>query len=54
MIGMGKSMTYKLVASGEIPSVWLAGLRSRRVPAEALDKWVAAQATRLAEPNEAR
>jgi len=44
IIGLGKSLTYKLVAEGHIPSVWLAGCRSRRVPAEALRRWIEEQA----------
>ncbi|MBC8065830.1 MAG: excisionase family DNA-binding protein [Chlorobia bacterium] len=40
IIGLGKSLTYKLVAGGEIPSIMLAGCRSRRVSASALRKWI--------------
>jgi len=43
IIGLGKSLTYRLIASGEIPSVFLAGCRSRRVPVDQLKKWVADQ-----------
>lgn len=43
IIGLGKSLTYKLVAEGQIPSVWLAGCRSRRVAAEELKKWIEEQ-----------
>ena len=43
IIGLGKSLTYRLIASGEIPSVFLAGCRSRRVPADSLRQWVAEQ-----------
>lgn len=43
ILGLGKSLTYKLVAEGRIPSVWLAGGRSRRVPAMALKKWIEEQ-----------
>ncbi len=43
VIGLGKSMTYKLVADGHIPSVKLAGTKARRVPREALERWVAEQ-----------
>jgi excisionase family DNA binding protein len=45
IIGLGKSLTYRLIAEGQIPSVWLAGCRSRRVPVEALRKWVEKQAS---------
>ena len=44
IIGLGRSLTYRLVAEGQIPSVWLAGCRSRRVSAEALKKWIEEQA----------
>jgi excisionase family DNA binding protein len=43
IIGLGKSMTYKLVLEGHIPSVHLAGIRARRVPKVALDKWIREQ-----------
>jgi excisionase family DNA binding protein len=43
IIGLGKSMTYKLVLEGHIPSIHLAGCRARRVPKQALDKWIADQ-----------
>ena len=43
IIGLGKSLTYRLVAEGQIPSIWLAGCRSRRVPREALAKWIEQQ-----------
>lgn len=44
VIGLGKSMTYKLVADGTIPSVRLAGTKARRVSREALERWVREQA----------
>ena len=40
IIGLGKSLTYRLIAEGHIPSVYLAGCRSRRVPATALQQWI--------------
>lgn len=43
IIGLGKSLTYQLVASGEIPSVKLAGRRSVRVPADGLAQWIEEQ-----------
>lgn len=43
IIGLGRSLTYRLIAEGKIPSVWLAGCRSRRVPAESLKKWIESQ-----------
>ncbi|MFZ4509040.1 MAG: helix-turn-helix transcriptional regulator [Fimbriimonas sp.] len=43
IIGLGTSLTYRLVAEGKIPSVWLAGCRSRRVPRTSLDAWIKAQ-----------
>ncbi|MDI9640025.1 helix-turn-helix domain-containing protein [Geitlerinema splendidum] len=45
IIGLGKSMTYKLVLEGHIPSVHLAGCRARRVPKPALEKWIAEQSS---------
>ena len=44
IIGLGKSLTYRLVAEGRIPSVWLAGCRSRRVARPALVRWIEEQA----------
>ena len=44
IIGLGKSLTYRLVAEGQIPSVWIAGCRSRRVARPALLKWIEEQA----------
>ncbi len=44
ILGIGKSLAYQLVASGEIPSVYLAGRRSRRVHYLELEKWIARQA----------
>lgn len=43
IIGLGKSLTYQLVASGDIPSVMLAGRRSVRVPSDDLQKWIEEQ-----------
>lgn len=43
IIGLGKSLTYQLVASGDIPSVMLAGRRSVRVPSDGLLKWIEEQ-----------
>lgn len=43
IIGLGRSLTYRLIAEGRIPSVWLAGCRSRRVPAASLRKWIEEQ-----------
>jgi excisionase family DNA binding protein len=51
IIGLGKSLTYKLIAEGQIPSVYLAGCRSRRVPAGLLRKWIAEEAAKVAEPK---
>lgn len=39
-LALGKSLTYRLVAEGKIPSVYVAGTRSRRVPADALARWI--------------
>lgn len=38
IIGLGKSKTYELIASGEIPSVRLG--KSLRVPSDALKRWI--------------
>lgn len=43
MLGIGKSLAYRLVSEGKIPSVYLAGCRSRRVPAKALRQWIQVQ-----------
>lgn len=43
ILSIGKSLTYRLVAEQQIPSVWIAGCRARRVPKEALDNWIAQQ-----------
>lgn len=50
IIGLGKSMTYKLIGNGHIPSVKLAGLTSRRVSRKALEAWIAEQETALERP----
>jgi excisionase family DNA binding protein len=41
ILGLGRSKTYELVASGTIPSVRL-GPRVVRVPQDALDAWLRA------------
>ena len=38
LLGIGRSLTYELIARREIPSVRLG--RSLRVPAESLQKWI--------------
>jgi len=43
IIGLGKSLTYKLVSEGHIPSVYLAGCRARRVHKAALENWISEQ-----------
>ena len=43
IIGLGRSMTYKLVHEGTIPSVRFLGMNSIRVPRKALEDWIAAQ-----------
>lgn len=40
-LGVGRSKAYELIASGMIPSITVD--KSRRVPADALRKWVADQ-----------
>jgi excisionase family DNA binding protein len=44
LIGMGKSKTYELIASGVIPSVRLG--KSVRVPADRLREWIEELQTR--------
>lgn len=43
ILSLGKSLTYRLVAEGKIPSVWMSGIRARRVPAEALKRFIEEQ-----------
>ncbi|MBX3114556.1 MAG: helix-turn-helix domain-containing protein [Fimbriimonadaceae bacterium] len=43
IIGLGKSLTYKLVSEGHIPSVYLAGSRARRIHKTALENWIKSQ-----------
>ncbi len=50
IIGLGRSMTYRLVAEGTIPSVLLAGSRSRRVARADLARWIEEQ-SRTAGPR---
>lgn len=40
-LGLGRSFTYQLVMSGEIPSIKLG--RARRVPVTALEEFIAAR-----------
>lgn len=40
VLGIGKSLAYRLLAEGKIKSIWLAGCRSRRVPLEALKQFI--------------
>jgi len=47
VIGLGKSMVYKLIADGHIPSMKLAGLKARRVSRKALEAWIAEQEGQL-------
>jgi excisionase family DNA binding protein len=42
MLSLGRSKTYELIAIGVLPAVRLG--RSIRVPAEALQRWLEAQA----------
>lgn len=39
--GLGKSLLYKLLANGSLPSVVIAGTRCRRVSEFELDAWIA-------------
>ncbi|MEQ1824182.1 MAG: helix-turn-helix domain-containing protein [Fimbriimonadaceae bacterium] len=43
ILSLGKSVTYRLVAEGKIPSVWMAGINARRVPAVALKRFIEEQ-----------
>lgn len=49
ILGIGKSLAYQLVASGEIPSVRLAGRRSVRIHRKALEDWIAKQVSMAAQ-----
>lgn len=39
LLGIGRSKTYELIASGELPSLRIG--RLVRVPRHALDRWIA-------------
>jgi excisionase family DNA binding protein len=43
LIGVGRSHGYKLIASGELPSIKIG--RLRRIPRAALERWVAQQSS---------
>lgn len=43
MLGICRSLAYRLITDGTIPSIVIPGTRSRRVPAEALEVWLASQ-----------
>jgi len=38
-LSLGRSKVYELIASGELPSITIGS--ARRVPTEALQKWIA-------------
>ncbi len=40
VIGLGRSLTYRLIAEGKIPSLKLAGTNSLRVSAKVLQEWI--------------
>jgi excisionase family DNA binding protein len=40
VLGICKSLAYELIATGEIPSVRIAGRKAIRVPATELEKWI--------------
>lgn len=40
-LALGRSKVYELITSGELPSITIGA--ARRVPAEALQSWIAAQ-----------
>ena len=42
VIALGRTKTYELIQRGEIPSVYIG--KSRRVPVEALRRWIAERA----------
>jgi excisionase family DNA binding protein len=52
LLSIGKSLAYRMVAEGKIPSVWIAGSRSRRVPAAALMRWIAEQNLKAEEASD--
>jgi len=39
ILSIGRSKVYELIASGELPSITIGS--ARRVPTEALQKWIA-------------
>ena len=51
-IGVGRSKTYELIASGNLPSIRIGG--SIRIPVSALRAWIAAQTDRSQEHSTAR
>ena len=44
VLGIGRSLTYELIASGELPSIRL-GKRCVRVSSLALDEWIRERGT---------
>jgi excisionase family DNA binding protein len=41
VLGIGRSLVYQLIASGDIPSIRIGGPNSRRVPITAIHEWIA-------------
>jgi excisionase family DNA binding protein len=52
LIGFGRTLTYELVRSGEIPSIIVAG--RKRVRREALEAWIESQARSAPEQRKIR
>lgn len=44
ILSIGRSMIYRLMASGQIHSVRIAGTRARRIPRAALDEFIEREA----------
>ena len=43
LLSLGRSKVYEMIKEGSLPSVRLNGTRTLRVPAAALEKWIAEQ-----------
>jgi len=43
ILGLGRSLTYRLVAEGRLKSVWVEGCRTRRIAATDLRAFIDAQ-----------
>ena len=48
-LALGRSKVYELIASGELPSITIGA--ARRVPAEALGRWIAEHVAEVAKAD---